>query len=114
MAANEHVAPVWRHQPGNHRHRRRLARAVGPEQPDELPWRERERHVVDGDERAERLPKASDGQHDGTVAWPSPSGSGSRTEGWIHWTKGGLARFDRPGTPGAATVLFTPRLASVE
>src|SRR5439155_1969701 len=57
-----------RYEPRNHRHRRGLSRAVGAEQSDELPPLDRKRHIVDRDERAERLAKILDGQHDGTLA----------------------------------------------
>jgi len=61
---DEHVTAVGLHQPGDHRHGRRLASAVWTEQAHQLTLRYGERHIVDRDEVAERFAEFSNIKHD--------------------------------------------------
>ena len=62
-SADEHVATIRRQQPRDHRYGRCLAGTVRAEEADQPPALDRERHVVHGNERSERLAEMSDVQH---------------------------------------------------
>ena len=62
-SGDEHFAALRRDEPRDYRHGRRLARAVGTQQADESSGLNRERHVVDGHERAECLAEVMNRQH---------------------------------------------------
>ncbi len=54
-----------RHEPGQQPHRRRLARAVGPEEGHDLSLGNRERHVPNGQKRPKLLAEPIGFDHDG-------------------------------------------------
>ena len=73
LAVEEHAALVLPLQPRDDPQQRRLAAARRAEQGDQLPRGEVERHVVEGDEPAERLPDPLNlDAHEGS---PSPATS---------------------------------------
>ena len=63
LTGDPDLAAIGLQQTGNHRDRRRLARAVRSEQTEQLPALDPERHIVYGDERAEGFAKMCNFQH---------------------------------------------------
>jgi len=97
-AVDQHVAPIGTCHAGDHRHRRRLAGAVRAEQSDELAALDGERHIVDGDQRAEALPQAPDLQHREVIfTRPRPSGARFRTNDRFGETEGSERGTNRLG-----------------